>query len=93
MAVVKHSRRVELLSKLLRIVTSSSRKLIYCKCAEKKLGTPLFAYGELTELFSSGWKTRPYKKLYGSLNEVLNRRMLPMSEYRCLQEKGNQSSA
>lgn len=93
MEVVKYFRKVELLSKLLRIVTSSSRKFIYCKCAEEKLGMPLFAYGELTELSSSGWKTRPCKKLYRSLNEVLNRRMLPMSEYRCLQEKGSQSSA
>lgn len=45
MEVVKHSRKVELLSKLLRIVTSSSRKFIYCKCAEEKLGMPLLAYG------------------------------------------------
>lgn len=45
MEAVKHSREVELLSELLKILTSISRKSFSCKCEEEKPGMSLLAYG------------------------------------------------
>lgn len=48
MEVVKHSRKVRLLSKLLKTIANSSRNFLSCKCffykKEEKLCVTLFAY-------------------------------------------------